>query len=144
MPYMTSVSLDTLGWNASLTQVFDKCKNAIGKRVTFAHGKKSKVLFIPTNASDTNWSVSSLTSGSPTLSHHILTNHMSHSSPILIASLLPSFGWPTVKKKLYAVLAFVKSSHWLAAWAALFDFDIDHKNVVVIFEPTSITPGIRE
>lgn len=54
------------------------------------------------------------------------------------------FGWYILETEAYAILATPKRTHWIAATTEGLDVHTDHNNLILLFSPIAIVPGLSQ
>lgn len=136
------VNFIDIGWTTKEDEVFDACKTALSRQVTLAPSDESKRLDVYTDASDFFWSeiVTQVLLDDLNLPRQ---DKRQESLAFLSGRFTKQqIRWATLKKEAYAVRATLNRMHWLLATTSGFDLFTDHKNLIFLFDPTSVTADL--
>lgn len=136
------VQLLNVSWSSTEAESFVKWKQAFEQQFTLAYQDPSRRICVCTDASDLVWS--SVVTHVP---HEVLPlPHIDqHHQPLAFSSgrfIGLQHGWSTLEKKAFVIMATVDRMHWITATADGFDLFTDHNNLVFLFDPLAIVPGL--
>lgn len=141
---VSRISLDSLNWGKHEASAFESCKHALAHQVTLNHRDTAKRLCFFTDASNEIWS--GMVTQIPVVDIAKLHSEQRHEPLSFLSGRFNNtqYGWSTLEKEAFAILASLERMHWLAATPSGFDLYTDHNNLIFIFDPLSLMPDLSQ
>lgn len=135
--------LDSLGWNNTHSEAFDRLQGRIKQATRLAYRNPKMVLCLHTDASDRHWAAAAAHCSPGDLSKPL--TDQSHQP---LAFLSGTFSereehWSTYERKAFAVVQAFRKLDYLLAYDRSTRVFIDHQNLLSAFNPAAMKPSLR-
>lgn len=138
------VLISNTSWNTAHEKAFQDVKRAIQHAVTLSHPDPEKILCLFTDASDTHWS--GVLTQIPACDQDEPFQEQHHEP---LSFLSGSFKgsrarWSTPEKEAFAIVESVSRLDYILLRPEGFQLFTDHKNLIYIFNPTSVNGNLQK
>ena len=144
---LASVTVSAVGWGPKEQAAFEAVKAAINNQMLLNHRDPAKVLCVFTDASSTSWSVCVTQVASlDSVPDRCLIHELDHEPLVMLSGNFSKseLKYPIVEKEAFAINQAVQDLGYLLNEPAGFHLFTDHRNLVYMLDPVSLSASVRQ